>query len=1027
MRLHLSIQRNALPSVDIVFSTGAGLTSASGSQSTLTIADLLHDVNALVPLESSDGEWGLEDYVVEVAGKQKQGWKRQRREDSHLSSSSSFVESDYTSSSGSDSPFESDSSSSEESEVEPKVTLKKTVQVAGAEFAPKLDAGQVGASTAIPVTLQPSDNSTQMLEQNPPGQGLPRTRKKNKRTRMKKRLKALQETGQLPAHATFVELREYEEAHHVVSTDAPGLVDELEVAKARLLRGIEEMEVEVSPVEARTHDTASSEGREAANGILPRAVEGAPGGLAEETISTTGAEDRLSEQETSPAGRPETSTTSRAKRAKLNIAASRRLLFGSLGLRTPKTAAEEQALREQLAQNIGPGKTKRSKEWTRRETGSGDAKTASSKSWQDKLIVTAVECVQENLILPSPPFPFIQHWHRKDKTHEFQAGLTLNYDGAASPPSKCTDQVKSNGYMSHVPTTSGGGQQDETVISESRTLSSEKESDDKPIPTNFEDLPDLDRSQALPGTVIAYKEIHVGADTNFQPQVSAYRVAEIESMDKDGWVTMRLSKQDRRKNIPLDPDTGQKISNNFEIEGSQDEVDDGVRAMSWSFLLEPKLVQASWVQVPESAAQDSLGDEDGEEASQQKGDAVVPESLNVNHKGPKRRDITADAVQIEISTPRRKEIAKVIKEAGFDSAMDQDLIRPLLGDRDEPDDGSPELSTGQADSMVETSRVAIEETGADGWISSPLQHRDADMESNKISEPWSSPPASLQLSVEYPHVSHLEHGESSTRRDGYARNSSSHQDAQRVAPVPPSKLEFTDPPGHEVDGAVSEGANMQAEDSLEPLPSRGPTTQSQDESEEEIGNLSFLGRHGSDGQDSSYRKSDGESDGPSSDSSLPSLRALTASQKPKMMWSRKKQTGVNFTKPRKSRALSRTQASEASAGDAAEDVGIEQPAPSQHAIKISASQAEQQISFSQIPVGTQVVDLTLTSSPVSPGNSDGEFHPNGLARATSGENAGKRQTRASSGAIDDQAGIGMGTKRFLTTRKKRIKGDGGYF
>ena len=67
MRLQVSILRNALPPVQIIFTTGSGPSSHTKSRSGSTIADLLHDVNELVPLESHEGEWGLEDYVVEVA------------------------------------------------------------------------------------------------------------------------------------------------------------------------------------------------------------------------------------------------------------------------------------------------------------------------------------------------------------------------------------------------------------------------------------------------------------------------------------------------------------------------------------------------------------------------------------------------------------------------------------------------------------------------------------------------------------------------------------------------------------------------------------------------------------------------------------------------------------------------------------------------------------------------------------------------------------------------------------------------
>ena len=61
MRLRLSVQRNLLPAVEVLW-------NVSKNQSPLpqTIANLLERVNEVIPLEYD--QWGLEDYVVEVKG-----------------------------------------------------------------------------------------------------------------------------------------------------------------------------------------------------------------------------------------------------------------------------------------------------------------------------------------------------------------------------------------------------------------------------------------------------------------------------------------------------------------------------------------------------------------------------------------------------------------------------------------------------------------------------------------------------------------------------------------------------------------------------------------------------------------------------------------------------------------------------------------------------------------------------------------------------------------------------------------------
>ena len=66
MRLRLLIQRYELPRTQILWNTtGIGRDHGAGGDHA-TIAQLLEQVNKVVPLE--DDDWGYEDYVIEVAG-----------------------------------------------------------------------------------------------------------------------------------------------------------------------------------------------------------------------------------------------------------------------------------------------------------------------------------------------------------------------------------------------------------------------------------------------------------------------------------------------------------------------------------------------------------------------------------------------------------------------------------------------------------------------------------------------------------------------------------------------------------------------------------------------------------------------------------------------------------------------------------------------------------------------------------------------------------------------------------------------
>ena len=61
MRLRLSVQRHKLPATNILWNV-----PSNASTQAYTIARLLEDINAILPLEAE--HWGLEDYVVEIDG-----------------------------------------------------------------------------------------------------------------------------------------------------------------------------------------------------------------------------------------------------------------------------------------------------------------------------------------------------------------------------------------------------------------------------------------------------------------------------------------------------------------------------------------------------------------------------------------------------------------------------------------------------------------------------------------------------------------------------------------------------------------------------------------------------------------------------------------------------------------------------------------------------------------------------------------------------------------------------------------------
>lgn len=66
MRLQLTVQRHLLPPVHVLWTVGVLRPPYAAAGTTATIAQLLEQINEIIPLESED--WGLEDYAVEVRG-----------------------------------------------------------------------------------------------------------------------------------------------------------------------------------------------------------------------------------------------------------------------------------------------------------------------------------------------------------------------------------------------------------------------------------------------------------------------------------------------------------------------------------------------------------------------------------------------------------------------------------------------------------------------------------------------------------------------------------------------------------------------------------------------------------------------------------------------------------------------------------------------------------------------------------------------------------------------------------------------
>ena len=978
-------------------------------------------------------------------------------ENSSSSDSSSGDSDEESSSSGSS----SDSSSDESTKVK-KASLPSSSLVKQASLRAHSTSS---SSSALSATL----SNTQLAVA--PGEGLNKTKRNNRRAHKRARLARLKQDGLLGPNANFADMAIFDEqnkAQPAAETEFQGeLQDDLESKKAALLQQLHTGDdVEDGTIAERpklVENNASVVGYIIQEPIVNTDGDGADkDSVQDESELDMSAKGSAEDEETNKENLPVRNTMeddesvpsqeigakaqesfigkatpkSTERRAKLDLASSRRMLFNSLGLRTPKTPEAEQALREKLAQD-----TRKLPQRSREERSIVEASTehddeTDMDSWKNRIVLSAVECEYDGVILSTPPFPFKQGW---DSSANMRRGANKRkgrkestyYDGSDDLPSSYVPDVSVSQAQSQKTSL------EQEVRPESRTLSlEEQEADDMPRPPDFQVLVDLHATDLIPGALIAFKELDIH---NFQPVVSDYRVARVQDVQNNGSsdiIELMLSKKDWP--------TSQEQFDPFNIEEEDSQPEDGVRLKSFADLIEPKLVKASSIQINATlAATDNVGDPN---TSPQTQDSIVPDSEKVTQDSiGKSKPLTLASV--EVSTPRRNEITAIMREAGFDSAIDRDLLQ--VEDAPETEaQSSPAFHTRSHhsqrrshspvsaivhDSTMNPTEFHADAAGLHGWESSPLQQNQAE---SSIIEPSQAsrqsisddPRPATQSTISYPALTQLEIDASGVT----VTNDSSFQDAQRVSPPPEIDTSALRPdldtsklhPEYPYD----DYGNDETQPSLasEVPQSQASPPSSQTKAASPRSRSSFLGL-GLDGQTSSDEDSDFVSD----NSSLPSLRELTSSQNNKIKHAsrqaRVSRPAARAVKasisppPVRGKRLRNGKKRSTSPQQSESDDGVELPP-----IKMSQSQAPR---ISQIPVGSQVVDLTFSSSPKRP-DSDDDYQ----APKTRGANVkkvtrtqatrGQSNERISSEDDDEQdAPFGIGKRRFLTTKKWTVRSE----
>ncbi|EXJ61868.1 hypothetical protein A1O7_02298 [Cladophialophora yegresii CBS 114405] len=1036
------------------------------------------DSDATSATDTSSSDSDADSLVHEMAMQQ-----AKRRALNLIASSETGVDEDETSSSGSDTDSDdevSDTTSSSGSDSDSDDT-SESGSVSSSES--EIDSEAESRETNPKEEKVPEAPTITATSVGIPFEGTHRTHMNNNRAKRRKRLASLKQQGLLPPNADFKALAEYDAA--LARQEVEG--QQQEQQRAIVDHGKDAVVTEDAAVLSRDAEMSTDEAvaEHDKENVNPRIGHGAP--LMDDTpaertsavpeIPETSQIDSQSVMEQAP------------KRSRLDVASSRRLILGSLGVRAPRTAEERQKVMEKLSRDIRhPRQPKEEDISTMSQNLQSTTTPEHDDSWMEKLIVSAVECEAPGGVLPPPPFPFQQGWARSNKNKRKMRDQSQYYQGRNGHLQQEDEQVAA-------PDVATLNYDDDSIEKGTETASRvHRDADELPTEKELDSLAALEWEQVLPGATIAYRELHVDASTNYQPAVSPYRIGQVSHVDEDSVVHLQLDKGSFGSQAQqIDRVTGERVYGKFELAEEDADEDDGTRDVSYSSMIKPKLVEPSsnpsLVQVPDSS--NMVGLRGGEAAIPSVADdeVVVPESaeqeqeIETQIRVEMQASIEADATAHPagpaetLDTPRKREINGIIKEAGFESALDEQLLQPIMNPAADSENAQgQDDAQGQAQGKYahrfrpKSPRVII--TSSDQQPSSPVDDElsfEDDNTNAGISSiaATSSPYMPTQTTVEYPHISQMDIGSSAPVR---TTDSSSHQDAQKLSPAVEVDLSSTNVRREKVteEQVADKTDELDGEEDIievsqqgfSPLPpesgkpvfeqteSSGPrepeieqspvpqvvsdlvSSQTMDPGNEgsSVPQDSFLDGLGYDGNDSSYHES-----GLNEDSDLPSLSDFRSSRRTSRRTSTRstKKKSVSPSPPRAARkslrssnaSNLRSNASRRKRRDPSPSSSPELPPSSQPEFKQSQSQRGPRLS--QIPTNSQVlVDLTFSSPPMSPiessikdkddGDSDFTLRRKKNKKSDDSGTGRKTGVRGAKQASQD-SGIG---KRTLLTKKK---------
>ncbi|KYK54040.1 hypothetical protein DCS_05994 [Drechmeria coniospora] len=275
------------------------------------------------------------------------------------------------------------------------------------------------------------------------------------------------------------------------------------------------------------------------------------------------------------------------RRSRMDVGAGRRLLFGALGLRAPRTKTDEDRIKEHLMKDVRPlNNVRLDEEATEATETSGN--DADMDEWRDKVVYGAVECCQDGIVLSEPPFPFQQRWDpqqqgrragRGKRKRSSQAFDEEFYDDDSAILVEDGEQQGPGKRRQSAPSPFGGER--------------EPDEDETPaLPADLSVLAALEAGAAKEGMVITWKQMTLSKATNWQPELTQKTGTVLSGGDDDA-LQVLLAARDRDVRERLyDEETGRRVYGKFEVPDSDGEgEDDGHRVVAWAELGDARVVR----------------------------------------------------------------------------------------------------------------------------------------------------------------------------------------------------------------------------------------------------------------------------------------------------------------------------------------------------------------------------------------------------------------------------------------------------